>query len=226
MQFQFNIRFILPGLLLPLFLLSCANGKGNEDKANKNTVNKVSREELKESQTAYFASGCFWCVEAIFESVKGVKEAESGYAGGEEPNPTYEQVSGGATSHAEAVKVYYDSSVIDYPTLLEVYYDSHNPTTVNGQDPDFGRQYRSIIFYENEEEKQHAEEYKSRLDNSGEFKKPIATEIIPLEKFWIAEDYHQDYEQKHPDDRYIRNVSIPRINKFKKRHPELLKEGH
>ncbi len=182
--------------------------------------------ELARLSKAYFASGCFWCVEAIFESVRGVEEAISGYAGGKEPNPTYEQVSRGLTSHAEAVEVYYDPKLISYETLVKVYYGSHNPTTVNGQAPDFGPQYRSMILYQNEEEKKVAEDYKAKLEASGKYDKPIATEIVPLKKFWEAEDYHQDYEKKNPNQPYIKSVSIPRLKKFQAKYPELLKEAH
>ena len=174
---------------------------------------------------AYFASGCFWCVEAIFESVKGVKEAVSGYSGGSEKNPTYRKVSYGLTSHAEAVEVYYDPEVVDYKTLVTVYYGSHDPTTVNGQHPDYGTQYRSMIYYQNEEEKKIAEDFKADLEASGQYKDPIATEIVAFDKFWIAEDYHQDYERKNPNQPYIRSVSIPRLRKFQKKYPELLKDG-
>jgi len=131
-------------------------------------------------------------VEAIYESVKGVKEAVSGYAGGKEQNPTYQQVGAGRTGHSETVKVYYDPNVVSFTTLVKVYYGSQNPTTVNGQHPDYGPQYRSIVFYQNEKEKQIAETYKAKLEASGVYSKPIATEIIPLVKFWKAEDYHQN----------------------------------
>lgn len=182
--------------------------------------------ELDKYSTAYFASGCFWCVEAIFESVRGVQEAVSGYAGGDEPYPTYSEVSSGRTDHAEAVQVFYDSSVVDFPTLVEVYYGSHDPTTVNGQHPDYGAQYRSILFYQNEEEQRIAQDFKRSLDTSGTYSKPIATEIERLDTFWPAEEYHQDYEEKHPNELYIRRVSIPRLNRFKAKFPELLKDTH
>ncbi len=172
---------------------------------------------------AYFASGCFWCVEAIFESVKGVEEAVSGYAGGSENNPTYQQVSAGKTGHTETVEVIYDPEVVSYATLLEVYYGSHDPTTVNGQHPDFGRQYRSAIFYTSDEEKQLAEAAKAKAAKA--HSAPIATEIVPLTKFWPAEKYHQNYERRNPNDSYVRAVSIPRLKRFKQRFPHLLKDG-
>ncbi len=178
---------------------------------------------LEKSSKAYFASGCFWCVEAIYESVKGVNEAVSGYAGGKEKSPTYQQVSAGKTGHTETVEVYYDPAIVSYETLLEVYYGSHNPTTVNGQHPDFGRQYRSAIFYQNEEERKLAENFKKKLNASGEYDEPIATEIVPLEKFWKAEEYHQDFERLNPNQSYVKAVSIPRLKRFQKKFPHLLK---
>jgi len=166
-----------------------------------------------------------WCVESIFESVRGVEEAISGYAGGKESNPTYRQVSYGQTSHTEAVEVYYDPKVVNYKTLVTVYYGSHDPTTVDGQHPDYGRQYRSMIFFQNEEEQKIAEDFKAKLESSGQYDELIATEIVPYDKFWMAEEYHQDYERRNPNQPYIRNVSIPRLRQFQKRFPELLKKN-
>lgn len=173
---------------------------------------------------AYFASGCFWCVEAVFESVRGVREAVSGYAGGKELNPTYEQVSSGRTGHAEAVMVIYDPRAIDYETLVEVYYGSHDPTTVNGQHPDYGRQYRSVIFFSNENEEAIARKAKKALGESGRYDAPIATEITRLDRFWPAEEYHQDFEKRNPNQSYVRSVSIPRLKRFQQAYPHLLKE--
>ncbi|MFY0601084.1 MAG: peptide-methionine (S)-S-oxide reductase MsrA [Cyclobacteriaceae bacterium] len=215
--------------VLAIFIISLlsqcgtASQKGVE---NPKDQDELPSRDLQELETAYFASGCFWCVEAIYESVKGVEEVVSGYSGGKEKNPTYRQVGGGQSSHAEAVKVYYDPEIISFKTLVAVFYGSQNPTTVNGQHPDFGTQYRSIIFYENEEEKNIATAYRDSLDNSGQYKKPIATEIVPFEKFWDAEDYHQDYEKRNPYQPYIRSVSVPRLKRFEAKFPELIKEDH
>lgn len=173
---------------------------------------------------AYFASGCFWCVEAIYESVEGVYEVISGYSGGTEENPTYREVSYGRTSHAEAVAVYYDPKVRSFADLVSVYYASHDPTSVNQQGPDKGRQYRSIAFYQNELEKMIIESYIDSITQY--YSAPIATEVVPFEIFYPAEDYHQDYEKNNPNDPYIRSVSIPRINRFKSLLPELLKENN
>ena len=173
---------------------------------------------------ATFAEGCFWCTEAVFESVKGVAEAVSGYAGGHTKNPTYEEVCAETTGHAECVTVYYDSSKIDYPTLLRVFFASQDPTQVNGQGPDHGSSYRSIAFYRNAQEKKMIEDYIAQLNASGKYDKPIATEVVPFTIFWKAEDYHQDYIQHHPDDsQYVLYESIPRIKRFQKQYPELIK---
>ncbi len=173
---------------------------------------------------AYFASGCFWCVEAVYESVKGVDEAISGYSGGFTENPTYELSNTGATGHAEAVEVIYDPNVVSFKTLVDVYFASQDPTQINGQGPDKGSQYRSIIFYQNDEQKKIIEDKKSALSKILDAK--IAAEVYPFQKFWKAEDYHQNYERLHPNQGYVRNVSIPRLNRFKAKMPEVLKENH
>lgn len=215
---------------LPLLALLMGCGASAADGQTTAGTPKPSDQELESMHTAVFASGCFWCVEAVFESVKGVKEAVSGYAGGDEPTPTYRQVSAGKTSHAEAVKVYYDSSQVDFSTLVKVFFGSQDPTTLNRQGPDAGTQYRSIAFYENETERQIIEDHIETLESNGSYQPgEIVTEVEPLEKFWPAEDYHQDYERKHPNQPYVRSVSIPRLRRFQAKFPELLKEdleGH
>ena len=172
---------------------------------------------------AYFASGCFWCVEAVYESVKGVEESVSGYSGGHTENPTYEASNTGRTGHAEAVEIYYDPEVVDFATLVDVYFGSQDVTQVNGQGPDRGSQYRSIIFYQNEEEKQIIEEKIAAL-NAEIAPAKVAAEVMEFEKFWVGEAYHQDYEKLHPNQGYIRAVSIPRLKRFQKKFPHLLKE--
>ncbi len=171
---------------------------------------------------AYFASGCFWCVEAIYESVKGVEEVISGYSGGFTENPTYEASNTGKTGHAEAVEVIYDPNVVSFSSLVDVYFGSQNPTQVNGQGPDKGSQYRSIIFYQNTEQKEIILQKKATL--AKELNAKIAAEVYPFQKFWVAEDYHQNYEKLHPNQPYIRKVSIPRLKRFQDKFPELLKE--
>lgn len=210
--------------IFSLIFLACGNP------AEKNTVTKpeianatpVEVPAQNGKERAYFASGCFWCVEAIYESVKGVEEAISGYSGGHTKNPTYESSNTGKTGHAEAVEVIYDPEVVDFRTLVEVYFGSQDPTQVNGQGPDTGSQYRSIVFYQNEQQKKIIEEVKAKVASN--YDKPIAAEVLPFQKFWKAEDYHQDYEKKHPNNPYIKQVSIPRLNRFKQKFPGILKE--
>ena len=184
----------------------------------------LSQSELQKLETAYFASGCFWCVEAIFESVKGVEEVVSGYSGGSEQNPTYEQVAYGRTRHAEAVEVYYDPEVISFQKLVQVFFGSHDPTSLNRQGPDRGAQYRSIAFYKNEGEKKIIKDYIDLLISNNAYDRPIVTEVTGFEKFWKAEEYHQDFERKNPNNSYVRAVSIPRLNRFKENFGDYLKE--
>ena len=176
-------------------------------------------QDMKE---AYFASGCFWCVESIYESLIGVDKVESGYSGGSTKNPTYYTVLTGKTGHAEAIKVYYDSEKISFDELVKVFFGSHDPTTLNRQGPDRGTHYRSIAFYSNENEKKIINEEIKRLLKNKTYPK-IVTEVKKFDVFYIAEDYHQDYKEKNPNNAYIWNVSVPRINKFKSKFSELLK---
>jgi len=203
-------------------LLACGNGNTkpatNPEVANAEPVEVAIQNNMAK---AYFASGCFWCVEAVYESVNGVSEVISGYSGGHTENPTYESSNTGKTGHAEAVEVIYDPKVVSFETLINVYYGSQNPTQVNGQGPDNGSQYRSIVFYQNKEQKDIIEKVSKEV--AKDYDKPLAAEILPFQKFWIGEDYHQNYERLHPENPYIQNVSIPRFNKFKKKFPELLK---
>jgi len=214
-----KIKAILLSSLLITFFASCTTAY------NKERSEKIKpSQDLSKYEKAYFASGCFWCVEAIFESVKGVEEAVSGYAGGEIDNPTYRKVASGSTKHAEAVEVYYDPKVVSYETLVEVFFGSHDPTTLNRQGPDAGPQYRSAIFYRNEEEKAAVDQYVQKLKEEKVFDGEITTEIAPFKAFYKAEDYHQDYEKHNPNQPYVVAVSIPRLNRFKKKFPHLLKE--
>ena len=172
---------------------------------------------------AYFASGCFWCVEAIFESVIGVEEAVSGYAGGKTLNPTYEKIGTGKTGHSETVAVYYNPKKVSFKTLVDVFFGSHNPTTVNGQHPDYGSQYRSIAFYKTQNEKKIIENAIIKL-KAEVYNRKIITEVTLFTKFYKAEDYHQDFERRNPNQGYVKAVSVPRLNKFKKKFPHLLKK--
>src|SRR5690554_1123493 len=211
-------------LLLISILLSLSFGcNGQQDSRNNQQAAKAALDYSK-LDTATFAGGCFWCVEASFEQIKGVEEAMSGYAGGKERNPTYAQVSNGRTGHTEAVEIYYDPKQIDYKTLLDIFFTAHDPTQLNRQGPDIGKQYRSSIFYHSEEQKKLAEDAIEAVNSSGEYKSKVVTELLPYTKFWIAEDYHQDYEKHNPRDPYIQQVSKPKIDKVAKRFAHLLKE--
>ena len=179
--------------------------------------------QAQKTKVAYFGSGCFWCVEAIFETVKGVKEAESGYCGGTTKNPTYEQICTGRTGHAETVKITYDPNVISYADLLRVFFNSHDPTTLNQQGPDKGTQYRSVIFFANESEKELAKNYIKNLLDKKTFKE-ITTTLEPFSTFYPAEEYHQDFEKRNPDYPYVKQVSIPRLKAFKNKTKDLLKK--
>ena len=183
----------------------------------------VDNEIGPNDKVAYFASGCFWCVEAIVESVEGVSEAISGYAGGHTKNPTYQTIGTGRTGHAESVAVYYDPQIISFKTLVDVFFGSHDPTTKNGQHPDYGTQYRSIAFYNSLEEKEIIEGAINKL-NREVYKNKIVTEVKKIDIFYEAESYHQNYEKRNPYDRYVRNISIPRLKRFQKKFPNLLKE--
>jgi peptide-methionine (S)-S-oxide reductase len=201
--------------------LSCA-GNGEAQSQLEDKDKRKNKKSLDEYEVAYFASGCFWCVEAIYESVKGVEEVVSGYSGGTQGDATYAKVSSGMTDHAETVAVYYDPTIIDYKTLLVVFFGSHDPTTLNRQGPDKGRHYRSAIFYRNEKEKLEAEQYIAYLLDQKIFPS-ITTEVTAFEAFYVAEDYHQDFKTCNPNHGYMKAVSDPRFNAFKAQYEELLK---
>ena len=183
----------------------------------------VANAQTGKTQTAYFASGCFWCTEAIFELIVGVKSAESGYTGGKTVKPTYEQVCSGKTGHAEAIKVVYYPASVSYEKLVRAFFESHDPSTLNQQGPDKGTQYRSAIFYQNDAERQQALSYIKVLKENKTFK-AITTEVVPFTVFYPAEYYHQDYEKKNPNNGYIQGVSKPRMAAFKKKTKLLLHE--
>jgi peptide-methionine (S)-S-oxide reductase len=204
-------KYLIP-FLFAFITLSCSNTS---------TSQELKNPKLKK---AYFASGCFWCVEAIYENVTGVEEVLNGYSGGHTQKPTYESSNTGRTGHAEAVEVIYNPEKVSFATLVDVYFGSQNPTQVNGQGPDKGSQYRSIIFYQNEEQKKIILKKKEAL--AKQLNSKIAAEVMQFDKFWIAENYHQNYERLHPENNYIQGVSIPRLNKFKKKFPHLLKSLH
>ena len=215
-------------ILLPLLFSSIVSCQNNKTSINKHQAqSKAIPIEIPLENgiaKAYFASGCFWCVEAIYESIHGVKEVISGYAGGHTDNPTYELSNTGRTGHAEAVEVHYNPNIVSFETLVDVYFGSQNIAQVNGQGPDHGSQYRSIIFYQNTTQKNIILKKKNEISKSE--KVTVAAEVYPFQKFWKAEAYHQNYERLHPNNSYIRKVSIPRLKRFKAKFPDLLKENH
>ena len=217
------MKRLLPILILAL-LFSCSNTAQINPKQQAVIDSDPVVVPLQNGKAkAYFASGCFWCVEAVYESVKGVDEVINGYSGGYTDNPTYELSNTGRTGHAEAVEVIYDPKMVSFATLVDVYFASQDPTQVNGQGPDRGSQYRSIIFYQNDEQKQIILEKKAAL--AKQLNTKIAAEVYPFLKFWVGEDYHQNYERLHPNNRYIQGVSIPRLRRFQARMPEVLKKN-
>ncbi|MEK6781470.1 MAG: peptide-methionine (S)-S-oxide reductase MsrA [Bacteroidota bacterium] len=175
-------------------------------------------------QTATFGAGCFWCTEAVFLSVKGVTKVESGYSGGQVKNPSYREICTGKTGHAEVTQITFDPEIVSFEELLEIFWNTHDPTTLNRQGADAGTQYRSVVFYHNEEQKRTASEYKKQLEVSGTYKAPIVTEISSLPNFYKAEDYHQNYYALNSSQGYCEYVIRPKVDKFKKRFSDKLKQ--
>jgi peptide-methionine (S)-S-oxide reductase len=193
----------------------------NADEKTKHVDKEIMSNSI---DTAIFASGCFWCTEAIFQELNGVEKVESGYIGGENPNPTYEEVCTGNTGHAEATRIYYNPEIINFKELLEVFWKTHDPTTLNRQGNDVGTQYRSGIFFLSEEQKDLAEEYKQKLDEAGIYESPIVTEITPASEFYVAENYHQNYYNQNGNQPYCSFVITPKVEKFKKVFEDKLKK--
>jgi peptide-methionine (S)-S-oxide reductase len=180
---------------------------------------------FKGDQTAVLAGGCFWCVEAVFRQIEGVDQVVSGYTGGDAASAHYDVVSTGKTGHVESVKITYNPRKISYGQLLKVFFEvAHDPTQLNRQGPDIGPQYRSVIFYADPEQKKIAEAYIRQLDQAKVFRAPIVTQIAPLTVFYPAEEHHQNYCNRHPTDRYVQEVAMPKVEKAKKQVPELLKK--
>ena len=207
-------------LSLAALLLSVFTTDAPAQRLSTNTMD----ENKSNLETATFGSGCFWCTEAVFLAVRGVQKVESGYSGGKTKNPTYREVCTGTTGHAEVTRITFDPKVISYEDLLEVFWNTHDPTTLNKQGADEGTQYRSVIFYHNEEQKNVAETYKKQLDASKLYKNPIVTEISPLTTFYKAEDYHQNYYELNPYQGYCQYVIRPKVDKFKKQFASKLKK--
>lgn len=188
-----------------------------------NAIRTMNQEMNLEKAT--FGTGCFWCTEALYETLDGVIDAVSGYEGGQKPNPTYNEVCSGTTGHAECVEVTYDPTKVTYAELLEAFFRSHDPTTLNRQGADVGTQYRSVIFYHTDEQKHLAETAKDELNKAGAYTSPIVTEISPAETFYPAEAYHQSYFANNPNQGYCAFVIAPKLDKFRKVFKEKLKAG-
>lgn len=211
---------LLLSLLVFTLLSSCSeaqSGKKSRENSDKQLIN------MENLEIATFGNGCFWCTEAIFENLKGVHQVISGYSGGHVKNPTYKEICTGTTGHAEVVQIYFDPQLIGFKDLLEVFWQTHDPTTLNRQGNDIGPQYRSVVFYHNQEQQQLTEKYKIELDKSGIWSDPIVTEISPFEKFYEAEDYHQEYYRLNGNQPYCAFVIRPKVDKFKKVFSDKLK---
>jgi len=177
-------------------------------------------------EKATLAGGCFWCLEAIYKKIKGVTEAIPGYSGGHTKNPAYEQVCADTTGHAEVIQITFEPEIISYAEILNIFWQIHNPTTLNRQGYDIGSQYRSAIFYHNEKQKEIAEKLKKDLQDASIWPDPIVTEIIPLKEFYPAEEYHRNYLQNHPENNYCKMVVIPKVLKFMKKFQDYLKKNN
>ncbi len=215
------IRYLIVITLFSIVLLSaCKETKSEIIKSEKNIMSSLN----SKIDTATFGSGCFWCTEAIFERVNGVINVVSGYAGGQVDNPTYDEVCGGTTGHAECSQITFNPEIITYDGLLEIFWKTHDPTTLNQQGNDVGTQYRSVIFYHNKDQKQKAEYYRKKLEEEKIWNDPIVTEISPLTKFYKAEKYHQDYYENNPSQGYCSFVITPKVEKFEKVFKDKLKK--
>jgi peptide-methionine (S)-S-oxide reductase len=209
---------------LLIFFQSCS-GQNNESSVQKAFTQKPTGMDVTSNKvdTATFGGGCFWCVEAVYVELKGVTSVMPGYSGGARPNPTYEQVCSGGTGHAEVIQVTYDPAVLSFDELLEVFWTVHDPTTLNRQGNDIGTQYRSVIFYHNDDQKQKAEFYKKKLNDSGAYANPVVTEITAFKAFFPAEDYHKNYFANNPNQPYCTFVVQPKVEKFRKVFKDKLK---
>lgn len=220
---MYKYYFLGLALLLMTTSISCSTAKASVT-ALPDPVEDSPRASTKGEQIAVLAGGCFWGIEAVFEHVKGVTSAESGYSGGSSGTAQYEKVSMGTTGHAEAVRVRFDPSQVSYGQLLKVFFSvAHDPTELNRQGPDSGAQYRSAIFYANEEQKRVAQAYIEQLNQAKVFPRPIVTQLVPLQAFYEAEAYHQDYLNNHPDQPYIVINDLPKVENLRKQLPDLYK---
>jgi peptide-methionine (S)-S-oxide reductase len=212
--------FLILAIISIAFFIGCKNKSANAQTEKQKGILMDTTNLVK----ATFGSGCFWCTEAVFEELNGVHSVVSGYAGGHVQNPSYEEVCTGKSGHAEVTQITYDPSVITYDELLEVFWKTHDPTTLNRQGNDVGPQYRSVIFYHNDEQKKLAEKYKAELEKSGAWDNPIVTEISPLTNYFPAEEYHQEYYANNPNQGYCAFVIAPKLEKFRKVFKDKLKK--
>lgn len=223
------MKFSFWSIFLTILAASCArSGDQNADAVRKAITTKKTMETTaapNKTDTATVAAGCFWCVEAVFQDIEGVISVKSGYIGGTVPNPTYKEVCGGGTGHAEALRIVYDPSKVSYTELLEIFFTAHDPTTLNRQGADVGTQYRSAIFYHNEEQHTLAEKVKQELNNSGAFDNPVVTQITAATEFYAAEDYHQSYFNENGEQPYCKFVIRPKVDKVHKIFKDKLKQG-
>ena len=216
-----RMRYLLVSkLFVVIAFISCAQ---EQPTAALSTTNLQSMTNIK-TDTATLGAGCFWCVEAVFQQLDGVLKVTSGYSGGTIPNPTYEQVCGNRTGHGEVAQVIYDPSKITFDELLEVFWKTHDPTTPDQQGNDRGPQYRSVVFYHDQEQKQKAQKYKEALNKEQAYPNPVITGIEPLKNFYVAENYHQNYFNANPDQMYCRYVIQPKVEKFQKVFKDKLKK--
>ena len=222
---HYSMKLFLTSVLVTLAtFFSCAQ-KNDKKNINKDMTTNTNGSINTATDTATFGTGCFWCTEAIFQELEGVEKVTSGYGGGHVANPTYKEVCTGTTGHAECIQVVYDPKKITFDELLEVFWQTHDPTTLNRQGNDEGTQYRSVIFYHNNEQKEKAEKYKVQLDKSGAFDNPIVTEITPFTNFYAAENYHQDYYNQNGSQPYCNFVIRPKVEKFEKVFKSKLKKS-
>jgi peptide-methionine (S)-S-oxide reductase len=237
-MFPINYRLLLSGLILSLIAVSCGvpstiNSSSAADSAPVIAARMkidppidIPASKVKGEQTVVLAGGCFWGVEAVFENLKGVSNVVSGYSGGTAATANYDNVSHGTTAHAEAVKITYDSQQISLGKLLKVYFlIAHDPTQVNRQEPDNGTQYRSAIFFDNSEQQKVAQAYIDRLNKANIFTAPIATQLVPLTKFYTAEDYHQNFINRNPTQAYIVRFDLPKLAQLRQQFPDLIKKS-
>jgi peptide methionine sulfoxide reductase msrA/msrB len=237
MQMRIQSRFVIAAavlgtlaVVLATFLPGAHGQAPNAQSPNQEAPNRTEKKTMQDNgnrsaklSQATLGGGCFWCTEAVYRELKGVKRVVSGYSGGARKDPTYKQVSTGRTGHAEVIQIDYDPKQISFKELLEVFWKTHDPTTLNQQGNDFGTQYRSVIFYHDEEQQRIAEEYMAKLDESGAFGDPIVTEISPFEAFYPAEDYHQEYFELHGEQPYCQMIIRPKMEKFRKVFADKLK---